>query len=78
MSDPDLAQQLHCPTYVVKFKRCSLNIPAFADERLRPWTPEETQLLGILSDGEVARRTGRSLSAIITRRARLQIPMKNP
>jgi hypothetical protein len=45
---------------------------------LRPWTPEETQLLGILSDGEVARRTGRSLSAIITRRARLQIPMKNP
>jgi hypothetical protein len=39
-----------------------------------PWTAEEDQLLKTLPPEEVARRTGRTLTAIYTRRRRLGMP----
>jgi hypothetical protein len=38
------------------------------------WTPEEDELLKTLPEEEVARRTGRTLKAIYTRRQRLGMP----
>ncbi|HJT77953.1 MAG TPA: hypothetical protein VJ739_12190 [Gemmataceae bacterium] len=40
----------------------------------RLWTLEETALVGALPDGEVARRTGRSRTAVIMKRRRLKRP----
>jgi hypothetical protein len=40
----------------------------------RVWTAEEDELLKTLPAEEVARRTGRSLSAVHTRRQRLGMP----
>jgi hypothetical protein len=39
-----------------------------------PWTAEEDELLMALPAEEVARRTGRSLEAVYTRRQRLGMP----
>jgi hypothetical protein len=38
------------------------------------WTPEEDELLETLPAEEVARRTGRTLKAIYTRRQRMGMP----
>ncbi len=40
----------------------------------RPWTAEEEALLRELSPGEVARRTGRTLTAVYSRRIALGMP----
>ena len=40
----------------------------------RPWTPEEDALLRRLPAAEVARRTGRSLAAVYSRRRELGLP----
>ena len=40
----------------------------------RAWTPEEDALIGSLPPNEVARRTGRSLVAVGTRRRKLALP----
>jgi hypothetical protein len=39
-----------------------------------PWTKSEIALVGKLPDKEVARRTGRTLYAVQTRRNRLKLP----
>ena len=40
----------------------------------RRWTAEEDRLLGILSDWEIARRTGHRIGGVRTRRNKLGIP----
>ena len=40
----------------------------------RPWEPWEDALLGVVPDAEVARRTGRRVDAVRSRRERLFIP----
>jgi hypothetical protein len=40
--------------------------------RRRPWTPEQDQLLGVLTDDEAAARTGRTRNAVLSRRRRLR------
>jgi hypothetical protein len=39
-----------------------------------PWTDDEDELLRTLPAPEVARRTGRTLAAVYSRRARLEVP----
>ncbi len=48
--------------------------PFPARGRTAVWTPEEVALLGALSDAEVARRTGRSQSAVLKKRGQLGRP----
>jgi len=43
----------------------------FGDDHDRLWTPEEMALLGVLPDGEVALRTGRTTNAVALTRERL-------
>jgi hypothetical protein len=46
--------------------------------RPRPWTPEEDELMRVLSPPEVARRTGRTLPAVYSRRRRLELAEEPP
>jgi hypothetical protein len=39
-----------------------------------PWTTEEDELVRTLPAEEVVRRTGRSLTAVYSRRSRLRVP----
>ncbi len=40
------------------------------------WTPEDDTLLGTMTDGDLARRLGISLTAVAHRRRRLGIPIR--
>jgi hypothetical protein len=42
------------------------------------WQPEEDQLLGMMPDAEVAKKTGRKTNAVIKRRLRLCILNRAP
>src|SRR5260370_1052605 len=44
----------------------------------RPWTAKEEAKLGVLTDQELARQTGRSVRAVRTRRQRRHLAQKNP
>lgn len=54
-------------------KRCRLGI---RQRQNRPQNPEEDALLGKLPDAELARKLGRSESAVSQRRQLLGIPVK--
>ena len=55
----------------VKAQRLLAGIPAIIEPS---WTPEADALLGRFTDAEIARRTGRSNSAVWLRRKQLGIP----
>ena len=72
----EIARRLGCPQHLVSDRRRRLKVSAF--RRMPPrrnWTPSEDKLLGTMPDQELAKRLGRTLNAIRTRREQARIPV---
>ena len=72
------AEKLKRNLAVVLARRCELGLPEYDSRKkqtqgggLRPWTRREDALVRKLPPSEVAKRTGRTIGAVRTRRTRL-------
>jgi len=67
---------LGCRLTSVEQRRRKLHIRSVNPRRPLPdaWTPEQSALLGTAPDADIARRLGRTVTAITLRRSRLGIP----
>ena len=80
--DREVAQKIGISTMCVTTKRQQLNIPSFRKRKstnrprrsLADWTPQETALLGTMTDSDVAERLDLSASTVRLKRISLGIP----
>ena len=73
MPDADLAEQIGRVYAAVRDKRGQLNI-AYKHPRYVWWKPQELELLARFSDEDVAKLTGRPITAVQQKRWKLAVP----
>jgi hypothetical protein len=76
MRDADLARLLNRTTKSVASRRLKRKVPPFTTQGT-PWTQTEVDLLGKLTNQEIANRTGRRIAAVAQMRSRLGVPSCN-
>jgi len=78
LADAEVAERTGRSLTAVRKRRAALGLrnPAegYGPDRSPPWTPEEDELVKTLRPAEAARRTGRTLSAVYSRRNVLGVP----
>ena len=75
-SDAKLASQYGVSTSIITRLRSARGIPS--DTKRRAWRPDELEMLGKFPDAEVARRTGRTISAVKFERMNRRISRRGP